>query len=588
MARREEEDKRVHHTAGSAGRGSETFKGYKIQSTEDGYKVTALDPDSTFDSVKDAKAFITVMKAGGRMRNPGSGSKGYDVAIGARKKHFATHAEAYRHGTAQAHSGVHSGFSIQDVATGEKQSYGRSGAENPLSFHDKLLHALTEYDRQESKKKFYNMYALPQYLAALHRADQQLTDGKPVRAALVGQFTGRLLDRLLKAAGEPRSTRDEQRGRYVADNRKKGRRNPTIYEALRTRLGRTPTNAELKADVERIKREALEELASKGKLPHQRKRGKGANSKKYLAGRAKRKANPEDRYEVRFIRPDQSAELVNLYHLARVPLSGAGKDTKYYRMLWASKEFHKAHPEISETAAYKDLDGLLSDWFTGAASPRRKKNPEADAIAMRESFTGLPSNKSIVIEDETHVHSHLAALGELIELRITTVKGKVYVLDFASEANPKKRNTHTVLRKVKGWVDRRGKTLSGTVKSFADAWINPRQMKSNIVLLCSNEKGTQLFIEGGDQTTDLAKLGLSELAKKESATIGSVSNVTYHATKKFDDKEEEYDYVHKFSEDSGGLRPTLRYDTVNEHLYLDGGVYHIPRPLIGTSQGITD
>lgn len=48
-------------------------------------------------------------------------------------------------------------------------------------------------------------------------------------------------------------------------------RKPTIYEALRAKLGRIPTNAELKADVERIKREAVEELASKGRLWFQRK-----------------------------------------------------------------------------------------------------------------------------------------------------------------------------------------------------------------------------------------------------------------------------------------------------------------------------
>jgi hypothetical protein len=46
---------------------------------------------------------------------------------------------------------------------------------------------------------------------------------------------------------------------------------PTIYEALALKLGRIPTNAELKADVERIKTEVLIELASKGKLPFQRR-----------------------------------------------------------------------------------------------------------------------------------------------------------------------------------------------------------------------------------------------------------------------------------------------------------------------------
>ena len=47
---------------------------------------------------------------------------------------------------------------------------------------------------------------------------------------------------------------------------------PTIYEALCVKLGREPTNAELKADVKRILAESLVERATKGKLPHQRKR----------------------------------------------------------------------------------------------------------------------------------------------------------------------------------------------------------------------------------------------------------------------------------------------------------------------------
>lgn len=49
-------------------------------------------------------------------------------------------------------------------------------------------------------------------------------------------------------------------------------RKPTIYEALMAKLGRTPTHEEIKADVKRILDEGLVELATKGKLPHQRSR----------------------------------------------------------------------------------------------------------------------------------------------------------------------------------------------------------------------------------------------------------------------------------------------------------------------------
>lgn len=55
---------------------------------------------------------------------------------------------------------------------------------------------------------------------------------------------------------------------------------PTIYEALHGKLGRKPTSAELKADVDRIKHEALVELAEKGKLPFQRGRRAKQPSKK--------------------------------------------------------------------------------------------------------------------------------------------------------------------------------------------------------------------------------------------------------------------------------------------------------------------
>jgi hypothetical protein len=46
----------------------------------------------------------------------------------------------------------------------------------------------------------------------------------------------------------------------------------TIYAALKTRLNREPTNAELKAEIARIKESALIETATKGRLAWQRRR----------------------------------------------------------------------------------------------------------------------------------------------------------------------------------------------------------------------------------------------------------------------------------------------------------------------------
>lgn len=46
----------------------------------------------------------------------------------------------------------------------------------------------------------------------------------------------------------------------------------TIYQALVEKLGRLPTNAELRAEVQRIKEEVIVSLATRGKLPFQRRR----------------------------------------------------------------------------------------------------------------------------------------------------------------------------------------------------------------------------------------------------------------------------------------------------------------------------
>jgi hypothetical protein len=50
-------------------------------------------------------------------------------------------------------------------------------------------------------------------------------------------------------------------------------RNPdTIWNKLAVKLGREPTDAEARSEVERILSESLADRASRGKLAHQRKR----------------------------------------------------------------------------------------------------------------------------------------------------------------------------------------------------------------------------------------------------------------------------------------------------------------------------
>jgi hypothetical protein len=51
------------------------------------------------------------------------------------------------------------------------------------------------------------------------------------------------------------------------------------------------------------------------------------------------------------------AELSELWHLSNTALAGPGQGpSRYQRRCWAAREFHKAHPTVSTTAAYKRLE----------------------------------------------------------------------------------------------------------------------------------------------------------------------------------------------------------------------------------------
>ncbi len=239
-------------------------------------------------------------------------------------------------------------------------------------------------------------------------------------------------------------------------------RKPTIYEALRDKLGREPTNAELKADVERIKREAIEEMAAKGKLPHQRK-GRG------------------------------------------------------------------------------------------------RKNPEDTAADMYEAFHGEPSKEVLEFDDEEHYHSNLAGLGSMIGLKIRTITGFDWTVEFKD------------------------------------------------VMLCSNEEGTQLYLVGGDQYLELADAKIPDT--HDSTVIGEAWAIGYKTEKDFDDFRPT-DYIHGFGKEKDhpklpknadlwedaeppyddsfgkGNYPVVRYDCINHKVYLDGGAYTIKKPMFGTSPGI--
>ena len=90
-----------------------------------------------------------------------------------------------------------------------------------LDIRSKLIHAVTAFDRgqadkaAESKRGYYNHYALGQYLARLDDVMADIANGATPLAAIEAGFTpGPLRNACLKAVGEAASNR-ESAGSYL-------------------------------------------------------------------------------------------------------------------------------------------------------------------------------------------------------------------------------------------------------------------------------------------------------------------------------------------------------------------------------------
>lgn len=183
----------------------------------------------------------------------------------------------------------------------------------------------------------------------------------------------------------------------------------------------------------------------------------------------------------------------------------------------------------------------------------RKRNPEESAAEAYERFHGRPADRVVEITEELREHEWLAEVGMLVSLKVETPTELMAEIEFASDAPKLAQNE------------------------------DPE----------NQETGAQLFIVGGNQKIDLKRLKMDGADwRKESMVLGWIWVLTYQTEKSFD-KFETVDYFHKLSEEERGsiakrrkTLPSLRYDTVNEKLFIDGGKYRIKLPLLGVSPGI--
>lgn len=68
-------------------------------------------------------------------------------------------------------------------------------------YHSKLINIVTEYDRRQSTKKYYNHYALAQYCQAVSNTMEELSHGRSIEDALKACFCGALLRHIVRKLG---------------------------------------------------------------------------------------------------------------------------------------------------------------------------------------------------------------------------------------------------------------------------------------------------------------------------------------------------------------------------------------------------
>lgn len=205
--------------------------------------------------------------------------------------------------------------------------------------------------------------------------------------------------------------------------------------------------------------------------------------------------------------------------------AGAGSVRKTKKLL---KE--KGHKVKAKSAAGKQLARL----YRANKGKEARRNPEESAAERFEFFHGPGAAGAGVVTDVTETvyeHSVLSGIGKLKALVILAVDGRTVV----------------------------------TLEGFQGA------------LLAQDEKGTQLYIKGGNQKVDLKEFGIDGRRAHNSEVLGACEEVVYLTDKTHLRPEDggKADYHHKFGK-KGSRLPIMIYDVRNQRIEFSGGGYDLP------------
>jgi hypothetical protein len=178
-----------------------------------------------------------------------------------------------------------------------------------------------------------------------------------------------------------------------------------------------------------------------------------------------------------------------------------------------------------------------------AARISAKRNPRNPLDTSEEAYAGFHGEKpkgAVVVQERSHFHTHVWSIGKLVYLRI--------------QLPP----------------DRREVGLSNIVELEFD------YETAKPAFLTANEKRTQMFIDGGDQSVDLKTFGIDTRTAHEKELLGYLKNFGYFTDKKHLGSEGgRAIYKHKVGEEGGEL-PAVVYRVLDKKLEIVGGSYTIP------------
>jgi len=159
---------------------------------------------------------------------------------------------------------------------------------------------------------------------------------------------------------------------------------------------------------------------------------------------------------------------------------------------------------------------------------RKGWRPNPSAAALRENFTGTPSDW-IEVSDQPHMPAgDYAQLGQLLALYVKPAKGgQILKIDFGADRP---------------------------------------------IVVCA-ENARQLFFIRGDQDVSAALSGFGALDRGNGLfTLGEATRIDYKQRKAHVPQPEQDEWRHEFGEESG-VRPVLVFDSRTKHLLLEGGEY---------------